>query len=163
MRFSEGPTTEVSLTIRAPLSAVWEACTDPGLPVENSPELVDARWEDDDNPPGLGKRLLGTNRMGEREWSTVSTVVEWEPLKVWSYEVDGGGDSASQWWYRIDDHQDGTATLTQKVRLGPGKSGLTAAIERKPELEETIIERRLAYMAEAMRANLEAIEARAAS
>jgi hypothetical protein len=89
--------------------------------------------------------------------------VEWEPNRVWSYEVGVGENVASRWWYTLNDHGDGTVTVTQKVRLGPGKSGLTDAIDRKPELEESIIEGRLEFMASAMTRNLEAIEARAAS
>jgi hypothetical protein len=161
--FRSGPTTEVTLTMRASPSAIWEACIDPSLPVENSPELVEAGWDQDGPPPGIGARLLGRNRRGDVEWSTTSHVVEWEPDRRWSYEVGLGDDAASRWWYILDDHGDGTVTVTQKVRLGPGPSGLTAAIDRKPELEESIIERRLQSMAIAMKANLETIEARAAS
>ncbi len=149
--------------MRASASAIWEACIDPSLPVDNSPELVAAEWDPEGPPPGPGARLLGRNRRGDIEWSTTSHVVEWEPNQGWSYEVGVGANAASQWWFSLDDHRDGTVTVTQKVRLGPGKSGLTDAIERKPELEESIIERRLQFMATAMKANLEAIEARATS
>ncbi|MFW2384103.1 MAG: SRPBCC family protein [Acidimicrobiales bacterium] len=163
MLFRSGPTTEVTLTMRASPRAIWEACIDPTVPVVNSPELIAAEWDPDGPPPGLGARLLGRNRRGETEWSTTSHVVEWESCRSWSYEVGVGQNAASRWWYTLDDHGDGTVTVSQKVRLGPGTSGLTEAIDRKPELEETIIERRLEFMAAAMRGNLEEIEARAAS
>jgi hypothetical protein len=149
--------------MRASPSAIWQACIDPALPLENSPELVAATWDPDGPPPGIGARLKGTNRRGDNEWTTTSYVVEWEPNRVWSYEVGIGEDAASRWWFVLDDHHDGTVTVTQKVRLGPGKSGLTEAIDRKPELEESIIQRRLEFMASAMKHNLEVIEARAAS
>lgn len=162
MRLIDEPGTEVTLTMRAPIHAIWRACIDPALPLENSPELVKADWDPDGPAPGLGARLLGTNRAGDREWSTVSNVVEWAPPFAWSFEVGMGAEAVSRWWYRLDDHGDGTVTVSQSVRLGPGQSGLTAAIDRKPELEEEIIAGRLDFIASAMRANLETIEARAA-
>ncbi len=162
MRFNDEPSTEVTLTMRASIDAIWQACVDPKLPVENSPELIQAAWDPDGPPPGIGARLLGTNRMGDREWSTVSNVVEWTPPMAWSYVVGDTEEPTSQWRYQLEDHGDGTVTVSQSVRLGPGPSGLTAAIQRKPELEEQIIAGRLDFMAQAMRANLETIEARAA-
>ena len=162
MRFIDEPSTEVTLTMRAPIEAIWQACIDPTLPVENSPELVHADWDHEGPPPGLGARLLGTSRMGANEWSTVANVVEWAPPFGWSFEVGMGADPVSRWWYRLVDHEDGTVTVSQSVRLGPGKSGLTAAIEGKPQFEEEIIAGRLDFMAKAMRANLETIETRAA-
>lgn len=162
MRLSDGPTTEVTLTMRASPTAIWHACTDPKLPLENSEELVEAHWDPDGPEPGVGARLIGTNQRGETTWVTTSHVVQWEPDRCWSYEV-GSPDSVSQWWYLLDDHGDGTVTVTQRVRLGPGPSGLTAAIDRKPDMEERIIEYRLGYLAESMKGNLETIESRAAS
>lgn len=139
---------------------IWAHCTDPALPTENSTELQGARWDPDGPAPGLGARILGHNRRRSFEWRTVSTVVEWDPPRRWSYEVRSGLDLStplSQWWYTIEDHGDGTATVTHRVRLGPGPSGLTMAIERDPDAEEQIVEGRLAFLAGSMEANLRAL------
>ena len=93
MRLIDEPGTEVTLTMRAPIHAIWRACIDPALPLENSPELVKADWDPDGPAPGLGARLLGTNRAGDREWSTVSNVVEWAPPFAWSFEVGMGAEA----------------------------------------------------------------------
>lgn len=161
MRFADNPTTEASLRIAADAEKIWTSCTDPGLPVATSDELQEARWDPDGPPPGPGARILGRNRRGSREWHTVSTVVLWEPPHRWSYEVRSSLSETplSQWWYTIDDHDDGTATVIQRVRLGPGPSGLTMAIERNPTAEEEIVDGRLAHLAASMLANLHTLAA----
>ena len=50
-------------------------------------------------------------------------------------------------------------TLTQVAQIGPGRSGLSFAIDRMPQKEERIVERRLLEHAASMRANLEHIKA----
>lgn len=160
MRFADDPTTEVSLRMRGTPDHIWALCTDPAAPAQSSRELQEARWDPDGPPPGLGARILGHNRRSSFEWHTVGTVVEWEPPRRWSYEVRSELDRStplSQWWYALEDHGDGTVTVTQRVRLGPGPSGLTMAIERNPEAEEQIVDGRLSFLAESMEANLGAI------
>jgi len=59
------------------------------------------------------------------------------------------------------DQGDGVARVLvrQRAVMGPGPSGLTAAIDGRPELEERIVARRLAEHEQNMRATLEGIRA----
>ena len=49
-------------------------------------------------------------------------------------------------------------TLTYRMQLGPGPSGLSGAIERRPDREHDIIERRIEEQSAQMRAVLEGIK-----
>ena len=57
---------------------------------------------------------------------------------------------------RLEATTDGTI-VTQYCTLGPGRSGLNAAIENRPDKEHKIIAYRLAEHAENMERNLEGI------
>lgn len=65
------------------------------------------------------------------------------------------------WWFEIEPHDAGSV-LRHRVRLGPGPSGLTAAIAARPDAERKIIAWRLADLRASMRATVEGIGALAA-
>jgi hypothetical protein len=73
--------------------------------------------------------------------------------------VVGDPEHPSAHW-RFDLEPDGGGTrLRQWMRLGPGRSGLNVAIDRMPDKEERIIERRLAEHSANMEATLRGIKA----
>jgi uncharacterized protein YndB with AHSA1/START domain len=152
MRFADGPTVEVDVQIDAPPSRVWELVCDVALPAKFSTEFQGGEWLDGAEP-SLGATFKGRNYMeGIGEWETTSVVVEYEPERVFAWAVGNDAETAAALW-RFELQPEGAGTrLKQFVRLGPGQSGLTAAIDRMPEKEERIIQRRQ----EGHRANMQA-------
>lgn len=157
MRFSEGPTTSVSVELTASPDIIWERVTDVGLPAANSDELHRAEWVPPATGPELGAKIHGMNRRGDNEWETYSTVTRCDVGECFEWSVDGG---VATWAFDIEtlaDDENPRSRVTQRVTLGPGPSGLTQAIEANPDHEEAIIEARLAQQRAAMEANLEAL------
>lgn len=161
--------TACDIVVDAEPERVWELVTDIELPARFSPELRRVRWLDGATGPALGARFEGHNRnevLGE--WRTESHVVEWEPPKVFAWAVldpDGryGGDGAdparpmATWRFELDPG-DGGVLLRHGVRLGPARSGLTLAIESRPEKKDAIVRYRLADLRTGMEATLRGIK-----
>lgn len=172
MRFADGPQTECATRVAAPAARVWELVTDVALPAEYSPELMRAEWLTADGIPALGARFAGYNRNRHLgEWRTVAEVVEFVAERAFGWavlDVDGRfGRPADDlerpvavWRYSLEP-QDGGTLLRQSVRLGPGRSGLTAAIERMPDLEEQLVVGRLDELRAGMETTLRGIRSRA--
>ena len=151
MRYADGPTTEAEVHVDAPPSAVWPLVSDIQLPGRFSSEFVRGEWLDGGSP-GLGARFVGHNHHDAiGDWQTTSTIVEFEPGQRFGWAVGDPGYPAAHWRFELEEEDDGTR-LRQWMRLGPAPSGLTPAIERWPDKEERIIDRRLAEH----RANMEA-------
>ncbi|MUL41249.1 SRPBCC family protein [Streptomonospora sp. PA3] len=172
MRFSDGPQTGCEARIAAPAARVWGLVTDIALPAEHSPELMRAEWLDAAQGPALGARFAGHNRSRRLgEWRTVCEVVEFSPERAFGWAVlDADGrfgppaDDPDQpmavWRYTLEPEGGGTL-LRYGVRLGPGRSGLTAAIDRMPDLEEQIVVGRLDELRAGMETTLRSIKNRA--
>lgn len=161
MRYADGPTTEATARVAAPPRAVWALVTDPQFLVEVSTEMQRAEWADGDRP-GLGARLRGEHHHEAiGRWSTVSTVTAWEPGRVFEWTVEDGAEcgGTAVWRFELTPDGDGTV-LRQWARMGPGPSGLTAAIERWPDKEERIVEGRLREWRAGMERNLDAVRER---
>jgi hypothetical protein len=170
MRFTDGPRTHCEVTVAAEPGRVWELVTDIGLPARLSPELRRVSWLDGADRPALGARFEGHNRhrlLGR--WRTVSQVTELIPGQVFTWAVtDADGhygpptlDPArpmAVWSYTLAADEDGTR-LRQSVRVGPGASGLTQAIERWPDREPDIVAARLAELREGIRETLAGLKA----
>ncbi len=159
MKYADGPTVQVSVEIDAAPDEVWPLVTDIELPARFSSEFQGAEWLDDDRAPGVGARFRGLNQhpyVGE--WETTSTVVASEPGRVFSWAVSDPDTPAATWRFEIEPVGTGSR-LTQWVRLGPGPSGLTPAIEAMPDREDDIIDRRLSEHRQNMTATVEGIKA----
>ncbi|MEU7971636.1 SRPBCC family protein [Micromonospora sp. NPDC049089] len=170
MRYADGPTIECDLHVAADPARVWDLVTDIELPARFSQELRRVRWLDDCDRPTLGARFEGENHhplLGE--WQTVSHVVRLDAPRVFAWVVVdeagrfGGGPAdperpGSTWQFRLVEEAGG-CRLTHSVRIGPGRTGLSLIIDRAPEQEEVIIERRTAALREAMFTTLEGIKA----
>jgi uncharacterized protein YndB with AHSA1/START domain len=158
MRFADGPTIEVEVRIDAPPSRVWPFVTDVAVPVGLSNELQGARWEDGYDGPAVGAKIRGRNAVeGVGEWETTSEVVECDEPRVFAWAVGDPSDPSATWRFTLRPDGDGTV-LAYFARMGPGGSGLTAAIERMPDKEERIIERRLEHHRANMQATIEGIK-----
>ena len=151
MRYVDGPTAEAEVHVDAPPSSVWPLVSDIDVLGRFSSEFVRGEWLDG-RSAALGARFVGHNHHDAiGDWQTTSTVVEFEPGQRFGWAVGDPDYPSAQWRFELEEDGAGTR-LRQWMRLGPAPSGLTPAIERWPDKEERIIDRRLAEH----RANMEA-------
>jgi hypothetical protein len=157
-RYSDAPTVESSTEVAAPPERLWPLVTDLDLLAELSTELRSVRWLDgDDRTPAVGRRFEGTNfhpAMGE--WSIASQVIACEEPRLFSWAVHDPDDPAAVWGFELIPIPGGTR-LRQFAQLGPGRSGLSPAIERMPDKEEKIVDRRLQEFLAGIERNLTAL------
>jgi hypothetical protein len=145
----------VSLDIDAPIDVVWDLVTDINVASRFQEEFVEAEWVDDG--PALEARFIGRNSRGDRKWETTSWVVAYEPHKAFGWAVSDRDNPGATWTYFLDANDSGTLLRYHRV-LGPGPSGLTAAIDRHPEAEEEIIAARDDEQRQNMQAVVEGIK-----
>jgi uncharacterized protein YndB with AHSA1/START domain len=108
---------EVTTYIEASPDRVWELVGDPTRMGEWSPECRRVEWVGDATAPRLQARFRGHNRLGWRTWSTVATIVEYEPGREIAWDVSGAGFPVAQWRYRIDPEPGGEAcTIVETFR-----------------------------------------------
>jgi len=138
-RYADKPTVEVRTWIGAPPARVWELVSDVGLMPAMSSELQSVEWLDGATGPSAGARFAARNRheaLGE--WGSVSQVVEFDPEQVFGWAVGDPADPAALWRFRLEP-KDGGTELSEWVQLGPGRSGLSLAIEQMPDKEQKIV------------------------
>jgi uncharacterized membrane protein len=136
VKYADGPTVEVQTVIDAPPSAVWDLVSDVTTPVRFSEELQAVRWIDDE-------RFVGrSSHPAIGEWETTCTVVAREPEREFGWVVGDPAHPSAAWRFTLEPAGAGTL-LRQWMRMGPAPSGLTPAIEARPDKEERIIARRL--------------------
>jgi uncharacterized protein YndB with AHSA1/START domain len=138
-RYADKPTVEVRTWIGAPPARVWELVSDVGLMPAMSSELQSVEWLDGADGPAVGARFAARNRheaLGE--WGSTSQVVEFEPERVFCWAVGDPADPAALWRFLLEP-KDGGTELSEWVQLGPGRSGLSLAIEQMPDKEQKIV------------------------
>ncbi|GAB2518197.1 SRPBCC family protein [Nocardia heshunensis] len=138
-KYADGPTAQAEIWIDAPPEAVWALVSDIELMPQLSTELQSAHWVSPDVAPGVGATFVGNSRHDALgEWSTTSHVVEWNPLHAFAWAVNDPETPTATWRFTLEAANGGTA-LRQWVRMGPGRSGLSIAIEAMPDKEEKIV------------------------
>jgi hypothetical protein len=138
-RYADTPTVEARIWIDATADRLWPLVSDIGLMPDFSEELQSVQWLDGATGPALGARFEGRSRHDALgEWSSVSSVVEFEPGRVFGWAVGDFGDPAARWRFRLEPAGGGTE-LSEWVQLGPGRSGLSLAIDRMPDKEQKIV------------------------
>ena len=130
----------VSTHIAASAAKVWDLISDVNLPSRFSAELVRAEWIGE---PGLGSIIRGYMNLNGREWSTDSAVIDWRPHQGFMWSVYGPDHPVAEWGFRMTPLGDGVL-LVMHGRLGPARSGLTDAIEARPDKRDHIIASRMA-------------------
>ncbi len=158
-RYADQPTIEVGIWIGAPPERVWTLVSDIGLMPRLSGELQSVEWLDNASGPAVGARFRGTSRhpaLGE--WSTISHVVEHDPGRVFAWAVEDVEVPSATWRFTLRPEQAGT-WLSQWARMGPGRSGLSIAIEQAPDKEQKIVFVRMREFEESMTRSLAAIKA----
>ncbi|WP_243787995.1 SRPBCC family protein [Saccharopolyspora gloriosae] len=159
-RLADRPTTEVRTWIAAAPEQVWPVVSDIERLPEASSELHAVEWLDGASGPVLGARFRGHNRndvLGE--WATTSHVIECDPGRAFAWAVQDPAEPNATWRFVLAP-KDGGTELAYRVRIGPGRSGLTMAVDRMPDKEQKIIYRRLCDLAENMDATLEHLKRR---
>ena len=158
MRLSDCPTVDVDIVIDAPPDRVWPVATDLTRMGEWSPENKGGQWVDGQGPEP-GATFRGRNQHpAVGEWETMSTITEFEPPRRMAWAVMDPSNPSSTWWFELEPEGDGTR-LRQHVTIGPGPNGLTSAVQRMPDKETRIVERRLEEHRANMTATLEGIKA----
>jgi hypothetical protein len=158
-RYADKPTVEVRTWVGAPPARVWALVSDIRLMPSMSTELAAAEWLDGADGPAVGARFAGHSRheaLGE--WESTSQVVEFEPERVFGWAVGDPADPAARWRFRLEP-QDGGTALAEWVQLGPGRSGLSLAIEQMPDKEQKIVFVRLREFERNMTFTLERVKA----
>jgi uncharacterized protein YndB with AHSA1/START domain len=147
------PTTAVERTVAAPAEAVWRLITDLDVPARFSGEYLGGEWLDGATGPAVGARFRGHNRnefMGD--WHTICHVIECEPPLLYAWAVDDVDRPGATWRFTLVPDGDRT-TVRYETVLGPGRSGLTAAIRERPERREALI----AFRLDDLRGNMRAV------
>lgn len=157
MRLADGPTESASIGIAADADTVWSLVTDIDLPARFSDEFVRGEWLDGATGPALGARFRGSNERGELRWSVTCTVTAYEPDRLFEWSVGDADDPLARWRFSITPDGDGVV-LEQWCWMGTAPSGLSAAIERRPEREEEIVAGRMRRHHEAMTATISGIK-----
>jgi hypothetical protein len=160
-RYADGPWAEVSVKVDATPEELWALISDIELPARFSNEFVGAQWVDGDGPR-LGAAFEGRNVREGREWTTVSTVDVFEPDRSFGWVVGDPAQPTARWRFDIEPGAD-DVTLRMWAQMGPGPSGVLSYIQRHPDLEEWVVERRLEEWLLNMRATVNGIERLAGS
>lgn len=144
----------VSAPIAASAERVWELVSDVNLPSRFSAELVRAEWE---GTPGRGSTIRGYMKLNGREWDTESLVIDWRPNEAFMWSVYGPENPVAEWGFRITPLGD-SVLLIMHARLGPARSGLTAAIEAQPDKRDEIVAHRMATWRSNMTATVNGVK-----
>lgn len=157
-RYADGPTTEADIAIHAPIGHVWRLVSDITTPVQFSEELQGVEWLDDGGP-AVGARFRGKNAHAQvGSWESTSVVTRYEPEAVFEWTLGDTDYPSARWRFSLGPTGAGV-TLTFSAQIGPGRSGLSPAIEAMPDKEERIVARRLSEHRANMVKTLEGIKA----
>lgn len=160
-RYADKPTVEVVTWIDAPPERVWKLVSDVSLMPAMSDELQSAEWLDGASEPAVGARFVGHSRHeAYGEWETTSHVVECEPPRVFAWAVQDPADPSAVWRFRLTP-KDGGTELSQWMQMGPGRSGLSFAIDAMPKKEQKIVFVRLREFERNIAITLEHLKKRA--
>ncbi|WP_037672601.1 SRPBCC family protein [Streptomyces griseus] len=156
--YADKPTVEVPIWIAALPDRVWELVSDIELMPRLSSELQAVEWLDGGTGPALGARFVGrSEHEAFGDWATTSHIVEYEPLRVFAWAVGDPQYPSAIWRFRLEPQNGGTL-LRQWMQMGPGRSGLSFAIDRMPEKEQKIVFVRMREFESNMATTLEAIK-----
>jgi hypothetical protein len=108
-----------SVHIAASADAVWSMVTDLPRMGEFSPENIGGYWLDAATGPALGAKFRGTNRNGGLQWWTRVTVVEYEPGRLFTFDVRAKiGIRVSRWSYELTPTATGCLLAEHWYRVG---------------------------------------------
>ena len=150
---ADGPGTVVEADIKASVADVWRVVTDIDLPAQFSEEFLGARWDDGVDGPAVGARFIGRNQHPAiGEWEVPCFVHRYVGEREFGWVTSDPDEPGARWCFELASIA-GATRLRFTVHLGPGRSGLSHAIDANPEKEPRIIHRRL----EEHRANMQRV------
>ncbi|WP_182357997.1 SRPBCC family protein [Tomitella gaofuii] len=100
---------ETTITMHAPVQAVWELVSDVTRIGEFSPETFEAEWLGGASGPAVGARFRGhvrRNEVGPTYW-TPCTVLVCEPQREFTFGVGSADNPITRWGYRLEPRADG--------------------------------------------------------
>lgn len=138
-RYADKPTVQVQTWIDASPERVWRIVADVELMPSLSNELQHVEWQGGATGPSVGASFVGHSKHDALgEWSTTSYILECAEPEVLGWAVTDPDDPSARWRFTLRP-KDGGTELTQWMQLGPGRSGLSFAIDRMPEKEQKIV------------------------
>jgi len=140
---ADGPGTIVEVDIKAPAAAVWPYVADIRFGAAFSEEFTGARWADGVTGPALGACFIGSNtHPAVGEWQVSCFIDRYEENHEFGWVTADPGNPGARWRFELASIA-GATRLRYSVVLGPGPSGITAAIAQMPDKEPRILSRRL--------------------
>lgn len=150
----------MTVDVDAPPETVWALVSDLQLPARFSNEFLGAELADGAESLAVGVRFVGRNHHpAVGTWETTSTITVFDPPHEFAFDVDGlDGRPGASWRFVVEPTAAGTR-LTQSMRMGPGRSGISPAIDAMPDKESKILRRRLGEHRTNMEATVAGIKA----
>ncbi len=145
---------EVEALVNAPVDRVWALVTDVDLPSRFSREFQGGEWLDE---PGPGATFRGHSKIGDVEWSTTCTVVDFRPGEAFTWVVESVDEPVATWGFTLTGGNEGVV-LGMHATLGPAMSPPRAAAAADPGHADEIIARRLRHWTKNMTATVEGLK-----
>lgn len=150
---ADGPGTVVEVDIKASVDAVWDVVTDIQIGAQFSEEFVGARWADGVGGPALAAEFIGSNtHPAIGEWEVSCFVDRFDENREFGWVTSDRDNPGARWCFELASIA-GATRLRYTLRLGPGPSGISAAIAAMPDKEPRILHRRI----EEHRANMQRV------
>jgi uncharacterized protein YndB with AHSA1/START domain len=138
-RYADKPTVEASTWIDADPTRVWNLISDIKLMPTLSNELQSVEWADGAAGPRVGARFVGhSEHEAFGRWSTTSQIVACDPPREFAWAVGEIDHPSATWRFRLAP-RDGGTNLSYWMQMGPGRSGLSEAIDSMPDKEQKIV------------------------
>ncbi len=123
-----------------------------------SNELQEVQWAGDAEGPRVGAVFVGYNEhQAFGRWSSTSVIVACDEPHEFAWAVGEPDNPAATWRFRLTP-RDGGTDLHYRAQMGPGRSGLSVAIEAMPDKEQKIVFVRLREFETAINKTLAAIK-----
>jgi hypothetical protein len=156
--YADTPAVAAQIYIEAPPERLWPLVSDIHLMPGLSTELQEVSWLDGVTGPALGHRFAGRSANAALgRWETISTIVTCDEPRCFAWAVGDPGHPMATWRFSL--RPDGAGTLLeQEARMGPGRSGLSLAIDAMPDKEAKIVFVRLREWEAGLKRNLATIK-----
>jgi uncharacterized protein YndB with AHSA1/START domain len=149
---------EASTWIDADPARVWSLVSDIALMPAFSDELKAVEWAEGSDGPRVGARFVGHNEHDAfGQWSSTSQIIACDQPHEFAWAVGQPDDPAAMWRFRLAP-RDGGTLLNYWMQMGPGRSGLSVALEAMPDKEQKIVFVRLREFEGAIGKTLAAIK-----
>lgn len=156
LSFADGPGAMAEVDIDAPTAKVWDLVTDLTIPARFSTELQGAEWEGEGR--GVGAVFAGHNQHPAiGEWTIRCYVDTYEERRAFGWRTNDPREPGARWRFTLEPFA-GRTRLRFSVVVGPGPSGITAAVTANPAKEARILRYRLDELRSNMQRTVEGIK-----